>query len=71
MALITKQEALRALKRLGELASAAGQRADLLRLGGGAMVLRFDARLSTKDLDVVMAGAHELGLSAQLGGGGC
>ena len=54
MATITKQEALHALKRVGELAAAAGHTAELLLLGGGAMVLRFDARLSTKDLDVVI-----------------
>jgi hypothetical protein len=54
MATITKQEALHAFQRLGELAAANGQAADLLLLGGGAMVLRFDARLSTKDLDVVI-----------------
>jgi len=52
--MITKEEALVALRRLGELAARAGETADLLLLGGGAMVLRYGARPSTKDLDVVV-----------------
>jgi len=54
MATITKQEALYALARVGELAVAAGQTVQLLLVGGGAMMLRFNARLATKDLDVVV-----------------
>lgn len=51
---ITKQDAIRAIRRLGELAAASGESVELLLLGGGAMVLLFDARLSTKDLDVAI-----------------
>ena len=54
MATITKHEAVIALRRLGELAAATGETVELLLLGGGAMVLRFDARQSTRDLDVVI-----------------
>jgi len=54
MATITKQEALAAFQRLGMLAAASGEKIELLLLGGGAMVIQFDARLSTKDLDVVI-----------------
>ena len=54
MATIDKQNILAALTRLGELAAARGQQLDLLLLGGGIMVIVFDARNATRDLDVVI-----------------
>jgi hypothetical protein len=54
MATIGKPEILSALTRLGELAADRGQALDLLLLGGGVMVLVFDARNATRDLDVVI-----------------
>lgn len=43
-----------ALLRLGELAATEGEHVELLLLGGGAMVLRFDARSATRDVDAVI-----------------
>ncbi|HZL35047.1 MAG TPA: hypothetical protein VFC78_07040 [Tepidisphaeraceae bacterium] len=54
MSTISKDEAILALCRLGEVARLAGANVELLLLGGGAMVLSFNARQSTKDLDVVI-----------------
>jgi len=54
MALIQRAELTDALKRLGELAQSEGIEVDLLVVGGGAMVLGFDARPSTRDLDAVI-----------------
>ena len=54
MATIDRGEILSALKRLGELAAARGESIDLLLLGGGVMVLVFEARVSTRDLDVAI-----------------
>lgn len=41
----------KALTRLGELAAVAGHTLTLLIVGGAAMVLRYNARLSTQDVD--------------------
>jgi hypothetical protein len=54
MALLSRDDMLGALRRLGELASAAGQDVDLLLVGGGVMVVEFNTRPSTRDLDVVI-----------------
>jgi hypothetical protein len=54
MATLAKHDLIQALTRLGELALSHGQTLDLMLLGGGVMVLEFEARLSTRDLDVVI-----------------
>jgi len=54
MALIGKAQLIDALRRLGELAQARGETVELLLLGGGIMVLVFEMRQSTRDLDVVV-----------------
>ena len=54
MGTIGRQDLIDALTRLGELAAARGTRLDLLLHGGGIMVLVFDARQATRDLDVVV-----------------
>lgn len=54
MATLKKAELVSALARLGELAVGAGVNIDLLLLGGGAMVLGFNARAATRDVDVVI-----------------
>ena len=54
MGLLSKPDLIAALSRLGELALERGDRVELLRLGDSAMVLVFDARESTKDVDVVV-----------------
>lgn len=53
MALLGRAEIIEALCRLGELASADGIEVRLIIVGGAAMVLGFDARLSTQDVDAV------------------
>ena len=54
MAQLSKQEILEAFGRLGELASGEGLTVELLLFGGGVMVLEFDARPSTRDIDAVV-----------------
>ena len=53
-AMLSRTEISRALERLGELAVAQNIRVELLLVGGAAMVLLYNARLSTRDLDVVI-----------------
>ena len=54
MATLNRDEIVKALTRLGEIASAQGLAVRLVLLGGGAMVLAFNARESTRDLDVAI-----------------
>ncbi len=54
MAILGKQAVIDALTRLGELAAARGHKVDLLLVGGGIMVLLFETREATRDLDVVV-----------------
>lgn len=54
MAQLNKQELIDALTRLGELAQEQEETVELLLLGGSVMVLLFDARQSTRDVDVVV-----------------
>lgn len=59
MAGLTKQEIIVALKRLGELADQRGSQVELLLMGGAAMVLMYNARLSTQDVDVFILSPPE------------
>jgi hypothetical protein len=54
MALFDTQEILSALQRLGQLAEGQGDRIELVLVGGAAMVLGFEARQSTHDVDVAI-----------------
>lgn len=54
MATLERQEIVDALRRLGELADANGTPIELLIVGGAVMVLEFQARASTRDVDVVI-----------------
>jgi len=54
MAIITKQDILAALQRLGEMAAAQGDQIELVLIGGAVMVLLFGERDSTRDIDVVI-----------------
>jgi hypothetical protein len=47
------------LKRLGELAQAKGFHVQLTLVGGAVMVLQFNARPSTKDIDAVILQPRE------------
>jgi len=53
MTLLGRNEIVGALTRLGELAAAEGQAIELLAFGGSVMVLEFDARPSTRDVDAI------------------
>ena len=54
MATLSKVEIESALKRVGELGAAEGLTIRLVLVSGGAMVLGFGHRASTKDLDVAI-----------------
>ena len=54
MALFTRQEIEEGLRRLGELAQAKGLQIQLTLVGGAVMVLHFDERLATRDVDAVI-----------------
>ena len=54
MALLTREEIVAALERLGELADAEGETVHLIIVGGAAMVLGYSARPSTHDVDVLI-----------------
>ena len=53
MALLARVQIENALHRLGELAQQRGESIDLIAVGGAVMVLAYNARLSTRDVDVV------------------
>ncbi|RLT41493.1 MAG: hypothetical protein DWI57_06885 [Chloroflexi bacterium] len=52
--MLSRTEISQALERLGELAVAQNIHIELLLVGGAAMVLLYNARLSTRDLDVII-----------------
>ncbi len=54
MAIFTRQEIEEGLRRLGELAQAKGLKIELTLIGGAVMVLRYNARPSTRDVDAVI-----------------
>jgi hypothetical protein len=54
MATLSKRELDVGLRRLGEQAASRGLEIDLVVVGGAAMVLRFEAREATKDVDVII-----------------
>jgi hypothetical protein len=59
MGTLTKQDVVDALTRLGQLASNSGEQIELLLLGGSLMVLVFETRQSTRDVDVVILAPKE------------
>lgn len=66
MATFTREEIEAGLKRLGELAQAKGLHIQLTLVGGAVMVLRFDARPSTRDVDAVILLPREARLVREL-----
>jgi Nucleotidyltransferase of unknown function (DUF6036) len=53
MAFLARQEIIAALTRLGQLAETDGCTLHLVLLGGAAMVLGYDARQATQDVDAL------------------
>jgi hypothetical protein len=66
MATFTCNEIEEGLKRLGELAQAKGLHIQLTLVGGAVMVLRFNARPSTRDIDAVILQPREARLVREL-----
>lgn len=54
MATITRHEIAEALERLGQLAQQLGTRIELALVGGALMVLIYEARESTRDVDAII-----------------
>lgn len=61
MALFGKPDIIRALERLGGLAAEQGHKIELVIVGGALMVLAYDARPSTRDVDVAIIDPHAAG----------
>ena len=59
MALLTREEIVEALERLGELAQSQGQHIELVAVGGAVMVLAYNARQATHDVDVAILSLRE------------
>lgn len=59
MALLSRADIMEALKRLGKLALDQGTMIDLVIVGGAAMALGYDARESTRDVDVIILAPME------------
>ena len=66
MGIFTRHEIEEGLKRLGELAQAKGLHIQLTLVGGAVMVLRFNARPSTRDIDAVILQPREARLVREL-----
>lgn len=66
MATITRQEIIEALERLGQLAVARGTRIELALVGGALMVLLYEARESTRDVDAIILAPREVGAVREL-----
>jgi hypothetical protein len=59
MATFTRNEIVEGMERLGELALHSGIKIELALIGGALMVLRFQARESTRDVDVAILAPAE------------
>src|SRR5438270_10763106 len=59
MATFTRKEIADGIERLGQLAVESGIEIELVLIGGALMVLRFQARDSTRDVDVAIVAPRE------------
>ncbi len=57
---LTRAEILRALERLSEILSKRSLKADITVVGGAALVLAFDARPATRDVDAIFERKNEV-----------
>jgi hypothetical protein len=62
----TKPEITDALKELGELAKSQGEIIELMIVGGALMVLAYETRLTTKDVDALIIAPPKVALVRQL-----
>jgi predicted nucleotidyltransferase len=62
---LTKEQILAALSRLNELLREKEVMGEICIFGGAAMVLAFDARESTRDVDAIFAPKQDVILSAE------
>jgi predicted nucleotidyltransferase len=56
--MLTKEQITTALTRLGELALEQNETIHLLIVGGAALVLAYEVRQSTHDVDVIILSPH-------------
>jgi hypothetical protein len=66
MATLSKPQIIALLQRLGELAVERRTEIELLLLGGAAMVLEYEHRLSTRDVDVLIVSPQETAIVREL-----
>jgi predicted nucleotidyltransferase len=66
MATFSRVEILAGLQRLGELAQEKGVTVQLTLMGGAVMVLAYEARLSTHDVDVLIRSPREARIVREL-----
>lgn len=66
MSLLSQQEIAKALTRLGEIAQERGHQIELLAVGGVVMVLAYNARASTHDVDVFILLPKEAQIARKL-----
>jgi hypothetical protein len=59
MALLTKEDILRGLRKIDQMAQNAEMLVDLAIYGGAALALAFDVRLATRDVDAVVRGSPD------------
>jgi hypothetical protein len=59
MSLLAKDDILRGLRKIDERARAAGVLIDLAIYGGAALVIAFNARQATRDVDAVVRGSPD------------
>ena len=59
MGIFTRKEIVEGMERLGQLAVHSGIKIELALIGGALMVLRFQTRESTRDVDVAILAPGE------------
>ena len=57
---LTRAQIVRALTRVGELCAAAGIKAEIAIYGGTVMMIAYDCRKATKDVDAIFHPAEEI-----------